>query len=76
MRVKTPITLSPSTLAALDTITEPTANRSKMIERAILEFLDRRRQRTRNARDLEILDRSAAELDREMDDFLALQVDL
>ncbi len=76
MRVKTSVTLSPEVLRALDEIAGRPGNRSRVIERAIVEFLERRRRQAREARDLEILNRSADELNREVEDVLAYQVEL
>ncbi|MEE8138112.1 MAG: ribbon-helix-helix protein, CopG family [Thermoanaerobaculia bacterium] len=74
--MKTSVTLSPEVLRALDEIAGRPGNRSRVIERAIVEFLERRRRQAREARDLEILNRSADELNREVEDVLAYQVEL
>ena len=76
MKVKTSITLAPSTLRAIDEIAGKETNRSRVIERAVLDFVERRRRRVREARDLEILNRSADDLNREIDDILAFQAEL
>ncbi|MCP4653939.1 MAG: hypothetical protein GY856_00830 [bacterium] len=76
MKVKTSITLSPATLDAIDQIAGPDRNRSRVIEQAVLEFLERRRRELRDAKDLRILNRCAERLNREMDDILAYQVEL
>jgi len=76
MTVKTSITLSAETLRALDRAIGRGGNRSRAIEQAILEFLDRRRRAERDARDRAILDRHADELNREAADVLSFQVDL
>ena len=74
MKVKTSVTLSPETLQMLDEFAAPGLNRSRLIERAVLEFVKRRRREEREAKDLEILNRSAEELNREVEDVLAFQV--
>ena len=53
-----------------------TSNRSRVIEMAVLEFLERRKRRLREARDLEILDAAADELNREVEDVLDYQAEL
>ena len=75
MRVKTSISLSPETIAAIDAIACTDSNRSRVIEQAITEFIERHHCGLREARDLEILNRSAKELNREMEDILDHQVE-
>jgi metal-responsive CopG/Arc/MetJ family transcriptional regulator len=72
MRVKTSITLSEDTLRALDRAAGSAA-RSPLIEVAIKEFLERRYRVARDARDREILDRTAESLNDEITDALAFQ---
>lgn len=74
MKVKTSVTLSPQTLRMLDQFAAPGLNRSRLIELAVLEYVKRRLIEEREARDLEILDRSAEELNQEVEDVLAYQV--
>jgi predicted transcriptional regulator len=76
MKVKTSITLSPETLRAVDRLAGKRHSRSTIIEHAVREYVARRERRQRDARDLEILDAAADELDREMSDVLAYQDDL
>jgi predicted transcriptional regulator len=75
MKVKTSITLAASTLRAIDQIAGKEKNRSRVIERAVLDFVERHRRRVREARDLEILNRSADDLNREIEDILGYQVE-
>jgi metal-responsive CopG/Arc/MetJ family transcriptional regulator len=75
MKVKTSITLEPQTVRELDEIAGPDANRSRVIEQAVIEFIDRHRRRIRDSRDLEILNRSADKLNREVEDILRYQVE-
>ena len=75
MKVKTSITLAASTLRAIDQIAGKEKNRSRVIERAVLDFVERHRRRVREARDLEILNRSADVLNREIEDILGYQVE-
>jgi metal-responsive CopG/Arc/MetJ family transcriptional regulator len=74
MRVKTSITLSPETLKALDKVGGGRANRSRLIEEAVRAYVAARARAARDARDLEILDSAARDLNREMEDVLAYQV--
>ena len=70
MRVKTSVTIDERVLKALDTATTRTRSRSRLIEDAAREFLARRATAAREARDLAILNASAADLNREMEDVL------
>ena len=74
MKVKTSVTLSEELVEELDEMTDEDSNRSQMIEQAVAEFIENRRRRLRDVRDLEILNRSADELNQEIDDVLAYQV--
>lgn len=76
MKVKTSITLSPDLLTAIDEIAEDGSNRSRVIEQAVREFLERLQRQRRDARDLEILNRRADDFNREMEDVLSYQVEL
>lgn len=73
MKVKTSITLSSGTIQAIDDIVGPRASRSRVIEQAIIEFVERHHRQRREARDLRILNRSATELNRELEDILLYQ---
>ena len=74
MKVKTSVTLSEELVEELDEMTDDGSNRSQMIERAVAEFIERERRQLRDVRDLDILNRSADELNQEIDDVLAYQV--
>ncbi len=76
MKQKTSVTLSPETIRAVDEVAGETSNRSRVIEQAVLEFLERRKRRLRDARDLEILNSAADELNREVEDVLDYQAEL
>ena len=73
MRVKTSVTLDDETLAAIDRVSGETMSRSRLIEQAILEFLERRRRDEREARDLAIINQEADALNDEMADVLDYQ---
>lgn len=76
MKQKTSITLSPETLRAVDELVDESSNRSRIIEQAVVEFIERRRRQQREARDLQILDAAADELNREVEDVLDYQAEL
>jgi metal-responsive CopG/Arc/MetJ family transcriptional regulator len=75
MKAKTSITLSPETLRAVDELARPQSNRSRVIEAAVVEYLERHRRRAREARDLDILNATADALNREMEETLAYQAE-
>jgi len=75
MKVKTSVTLAAETLQAIDRVAGAESNRSRVIERAVLEFLQRRERAERDARDLTLLNRAADRLNREMADVLRDQVE-
>jgi predicted transcriptional regulator len=75
MKVKTSITLSASTIKAVDELAGPEMARSRVIEQAVLEFVERRRRQSREEKDLKILNRAAERLNREIEDVLAFQVE-
>ena len=75
MKVKTSVTLSREALQAIDRLAGADANRSRVIERAVLELLHRQERIEREARDLAILNRAADRLNREMRDVLRDQVE-
>ena len=74
MKVKTSITLSRELLAAVDARTGRGRGRSEFIEAAVRAFLDKSMRDERGVRDLEILERRAARLNREAADVLTYQV--
>jgi predicted transcriptional regulator len=76
MKVKTSISLSPDTLRAVDRLAGKRSNRSRVIERAIVEFVTRRRRAARDRRDLALLNGAAAILNKEMLEVLQFQVEL
>ncbi len=75
MKIKTSIILSSSTIEAIDKLAGPDVPRSRVVEQAIVEFVERRRRQLREARDLEILNRAAERLNRETEDVLAFQAE-
>ena len=75
MKVKTSITISEETLAAADELAEKVGGRSRLFELALREYLERRRREARDARELELLEEHADELNRETRDVLELQAE-
>ena len=76
MKVKASITLSSSTLRAVDRLTWKGTSRSAIIETAILSYLVRGERARRDTHDLEIINASADDLNNEMLGILEDQVDL
>jgi metal-responsive CopG/Arc/MetJ family transcriptional regulator len=76
MRVKTSVTIDEAVLRAIDRAASPQRSRSRILEDAAREFLKRRSRTARDERDLRILDASAEELNREMQDVLLFQGDV
>ena len=74
MKVKTSITLSPDILEAIDAQAGRGRTRSEFIEAALRTFLAQTRRLERDARDLDILNRRAEQLNREAADVLTYQV--
>ncbi len=74
MKVKTSITLSKSLLKEIDLIISKSGNRSLFIEEAVKNYLIQKKRFLRNNNDLDIINRSADELNKEADDVLSYQV--
>ena len=70
MKVKTSIALPPDFLEAIDAQAGRGRTRSEFIEAAPRAFLTQTRRHERNARDLDILNRRAEQLNREAADVL------
>ncbi len=67
MRVKTSVTLPEELLTRLDRVDK---NRSALLERAALAYLDRLSRQQRDRRDIEIINRNADQINREVEDIL------
>jgi metal-responsive CopG/Arc/MetJ family transcriptional regulator len=76
MKVKTSITLSAELIRQIDALASQYGTRSALIEQAVREFLAAQAKRTREAQDLEILNRRAEALNAEAEDVLSYQVKL
>jgi metal-responsive CopG/Arc/MetJ family transcriptional regulator len=73
MKVKTSVSLEKSVALALDRVIGRRGSRSAAIELAVREFLERRSQRSRDARDIATINRNASRLNREAEDVLTYQ---
>ena len=76
MKTKTSITLSEDLVREMDMRLGRSGNRSAFVEQALRAFLTAKAQQTRNAKDLEILNRHANRLNKEAQDVLSYQVEL
>jgi metal-responsive CopG/Arc/MetJ family transcriptional regulator len=70
VRVKTSVTLPEELLTRLDQVDK---NRSALLERAALAYLDRLSRQERDRRDIEIINRNADRLNREAEDTMEYQ---
>ncbi len=73
MKVKTSVTLSAEVIQDVDHFTRESGNRSEFIEAALKDFIARQLRNEQNQRDLEIINRRHARLNREAEDVIAFQ---
>ena len=73
MKVKTSVTLSKATILLLRQLAGRSTSRSQVIEHAVEAYAANRQRLRREANDLHILNRSAAAMNREMEDVLTFQ---
>jgi metal-responsive CopG/Arc/MetJ family transcriptional regulator len=73
MKAKTSLTLSEDLVESLDKLAGPKVSRSAFIEKILRDFLNRRAQARRDARDVAAINRHAAQLNAEMRDTLSFQ---
>lgn len=73
MKVETTITLSEEIVEAVDNIAGASGSRSEVIETALRRYLAQTKRDEQDRRDLEIIKRRAAKLNREAKDVLAFQ---
>jgi metal-responsive CopG/Arc/MetJ family transcriptional regulator len=76
MKAKTSLTLSEDLLSSIDKLAGPKVSRSAYIEQILREFVDRRAQARRAAREIAAIDRHAVQLNSEMSDALSFQANL
>jgi metal-responsive CopG/Arc/MetJ family transcriptional regulator len=73
MKAKTSLTLSEDLVASIDKLAGPNVSRSAYIEQILREFVNRRAQARKDARDAAAINRHAAQLNVEMSDALSFQ---
>ena len=76
MKAKTSLTLSEDLLASIDKLAGTKVSRSAYIEQILREFVDRRAQARRDARETASINRHSAQLNAEMSDALSCQANL
>jgi metal-responsive CopG/Arc/MetJ family transcriptional regulator len=76
MKTKTSLTLSEDLVASIDKLAGPKVSRSAYIEQILREFVDRRAQARKHAREIAAINRHATQLNAEMSDALSFQVNL
>ncbi len=76
MKLKTSVTLSKTTLQAIDRLAAGSHSRSSVIEWAVREVVEREKRRLRDERELALLNKHADRLNREVLDTLSDQVDI
>jgi metal-responsive CopG/Arc/MetJ family transcriptional regulator len=74
MKAKTSLTLSEELIASLDRLAGPRVSRSAFIEGILQDFVQRRAQERRNAREAAAINRHAGKLNVEMADAMTFQV--
>jgi metal-responsive CopG/Arc/MetJ family transcriptional regulator len=74
MRIKITITLSEKFFEAIEKYGTAYDNRSKFVEAAIWAFIGQNIRERQNARDIEIINRKADQLNAEAEDVLSYQV--
>jgi metal-responsive CopG/Arc/MetJ family transcriptional regulator len=74
MKSKTSLTLSEDLVASIDKLAGPKISRSAYIEQILREFVNRRAQARKDAREVAAINRHAAQLNAEMSDALTFQV--
>ena len=76
MKIKTSITLSEDVLKSIDRFSKQYTNRSAFIETASRAFIAQMLRDAKNAKDLDIINRSSRRLNEEAGEVLAYQVAL
>lgn len=76
MKTKTSLTLSEDLVASIDKLAGPKVSRSAYIEQILREFVDRRSQARKDARETASINRHSALLNAEMTDALSFQANL
>jgi metal-responsive CopG/Arc/MetJ family transcriptional regulator len=74
MKIKTSVSLSEECLRELDDLSGEGSNRSAIIEAAVVEYIARRRRKSRGLEDRQIIGAKAKSLERDMLETLEFQV--
>jgi metal-responsive CopG/Arc/MetJ family transcriptional regulator len=74
-KVKTTVTISAKVLEKADVFAKKYKNRSEFVETALRELIAKLERKQREARDIEIINRNADELNKEAMDVLDFQFD-
>ena len=75
MKIKTSVSISEELLQAIDELVEGGQNRSSFLENAAWEYVSKLKRAQQNARDIKIINKHANELNAEVLDALAYQVE-
>ena len=73
MKEKTSVTLSPEVLTGIDRLAGSKRSRSAFIEDVLRQYLQERVKAARDARDIDLINRHADELNAEAEDVLRYQ---
>ena len=73
MKAKTSLTLSEDLIASIDKLAGSKVSRSAYVEQILREFVDRRAQARKAAREVASINRHAVQLNSEMSDALSFQ---
>jgi metal-responsive CopG/Arc/MetJ family transcriptional regulator len=73
MKEKTSITLSKEVLTGIDRVAGPKQSRSAFIEAVLTQFLRKKARAQVEARDLELINKAAHDLNAEVEDILRYQ---
>ena len=76
MKIKTSITLSENILQAIDRIIGKSENRSAFIEAALKSYIAQNLKKTRDTKDLRIINKNSDRLNQEAEDVLSYQVEM
>lgn len=74
MKVKTSITISDYIIKEIDSISKDKKNRSRFIEEAVVEYINKKKKTKRDKRDLDLINKSEKELNAEAENVLEYQV--
>jgi metal-responsive CopG/Arc/MetJ family transcriptional regulator len=76
MKVKTSVTLSDNLLKEVDKLLGKSGNRSVFIENALEYYLEMKRRKKRDKKDLDLINKNHTSLNKEAEDVLEYQVNL